>query len=194
MPYFKDSNGAEKFMLHLKNSISIARDCYDCFCGIILIELSKEWGEHGFNPSLNRVLEYIRKNSNICFILLFPLSEKCRKEEEFYYELSKCSIWMKIFVKNPLPHECISLFRSLAREQGYNITDEAKDILFKKLKQRDETDIDNLEIVQQLFQQIVFEYNMGMKKDKIICDKDVMYIAGVTKEKEDHKIGFVANI
>ena len=101
---------------------------------------------------------------------------------------------MKIFVKNPLPHECISLFRSLAREQGYNITDEAKDILFKKLKQRDETDIDNLEIVQQLFQQIVFEYNMGMKKDKTIYEKDVMHITGVTKEKEDYKIGFVANI
>ena len=39
---------------------------------------------------------------------------------------------MKIFVKNPLPHECISLFRSLAREQGYSITDEAKDMIYEK--------------------------------------------------------------
>ena len=53
MPYFQDDELASNFFEHLKKSYSIARDCYDRYSGLILVELSKEWTRRGYQSSLN---------------------------------------------------------------------------------------------------------------------------------------------
>ena len=71
LPYFDSENGASKFMDHLRESVSVARDCYDSYQGIVLLECSEEWNAYGFNPKLNVVLNYIKAQTGICFIVLY---------------------------------------------------------------------------------------------------------------------------
>ena len=72
MPYYNNHQEAISFMKHLLNSISIARDCYDSYCGFVLIEAAEEWGEEGSNEFLKLFYEYVRSETQIKFFLLFP--------------------------------------------------------------------------------------------------------------------------
>lgn len=193
MPYFEDEKDVVNFISHLKNSVSIARDCYEQYCGIVLVELSEKWSEKKINPFvLEAFLDYIKVNPQICFIMLLPVTENGTKAEEFYCELSTCSIWMKVPVETSPIQECISLFRAVAESHGYSVTEKAEEVLIEKLKQRDELYIENVEIVKQLVSQILFEHALYEEDRKIIDENEIMYIAGSTgkKEKKIRKIGF----
>ena len=141
---------------------------------------------------LEAFLDYIKVNPQICFIMLFPVTENGTKAEEFYCELSTCSIWMKVPVETSPIQECISLFRAVAESHGYSVTEKAEEVLTEKLKQRDELYIENMEIVKQLVSQILFEHALYKEDRKIIDENEIMYIAGSTgkKEKKIRKIGF----
>lgn len=78
VPYFDDLKGADKFLCELRESVSIARNCYDEYSGIILMEFDIEWSIHGVNESLIKVLEYIGAFNQIRFIVLLPDTEKKR--------------------------------------------------------------------------------------------------------------------
>ena len=194
MPYFEDEKDAVNFISHLKNSVSIARDCYDQYRGIVLMELSEKWSEKKINPfALEVILDYIKINPQICFIMLFPITEKGKKVEEFYCELSTCSIWMKVPVETSPIQECVALFCAVAEAHGYYVTEKAEEVLAEKLKQRDEFHLENMEIVKQLISQILFEHALYEEDRKIIDENEVMCIAGSTgkEEKKIRKIGFM---
>ena len=194
MPYFTEGEEARAFLRHLNHSVSIARDCYDRFCGIVLIELLIEWGERGFNRAMDAVLDYIRQNEQICFFILLPLAGKQKSGENFFRELSRCSTWMKLSCKTPSPRQCIALFQALAVEQGNEISSDAKGVLLNQLRQRSQTSADNAQVVAQLLEQILFDRKINADDRTVIGVEDVMGIAGTTAEKRGHTIGFAADL
>lgn len=72
MPYYDSMNSAEQFMNRLLDSYSIARDCYDRYKGIIVIECSEEWSEFGYNSTLEILTSFIGSHEEVCFFILMP--------------------------------------------------------------------------------------------------------------------------
>lgn len=70
MPYYENAGKAEQFMYHLRDSYSIARDCYDRYQGILIVECSEEWSRSGYNPCLEQFLHFIREHREVCFLIL----------------------------------------------------------------------------------------------------------------------------
>lgn len=112
-PFYNDIKGAERFLSHLKNSVSIAQDCYDTFKGVILIELDQEWGNQGYNDSVQILFHYIKKNRDMCFIILFPTIGEDVQNMRFYQEISSCGNWLRVVANFPTPYQCADLFKSL---------------------------------------------------------------------------------
>ena len=78
MPYYNSKNDAAQFMNRLLDSYSIARDCYDFYKGILIVECSEEWSEYGYkDPYWNEVSGQVARG--ICKLILRinePLSMK----------------------------------------------------------------------------------------------------------------------
>lgn len=190
MPYFDDGKTANSFLAHLQNSYSIARDCYDSYSGIILVEMSKEWIEKGYNSAFNIFLNCVLDYKQVCFIVLVPEVKGIEKENIFYSEFTRCGIWMKVQSKTPSIEQCVDLFQKLAKEYGFDVLDNAKKVLVEKLKQREEIEAENIVVVQQLMKQILFNRSVKQDNSKVIDENDIVYIAGTEKKSQRIKMGF----
>lgn len=190
MPYFDDVKTANSFLAHLRNSYSIARDCYDSYSGIILIEMSKEWIKNGYNSAFDLFLNCMLDYKQVCFIVLVPEIKGLEGENVFFSEFTRCGIWMKIQSKTPSIEQCVDLFQKLAKEYGYEVLENAKKILAEKLKMREEIETENIVIVQQLMKQILFNRKLEQDNNKIICENDIAFIAGTGNEFQSIKMGF----
>lgn len=194
MPFYDDVNGAERFLAHLRNSVSIAQDCYDAFKGVILIELDQEWGDRGYNDSVQSLFDYIRRNRDVCFIILFPTTGEDVQNREFYKEISSYGNWIRVVANSPTPRQCADLFESIVTGRGYLISEKAKKNLIETLQQRNEDYLDNVDVVKQLAEQIILERNLLKSKDVVIDANDIVCISGTTANKRKSKIGFTADI
>lgn len=194
MPFYNDVKGAERFFAHLRNSVSIAQDCYDAFKGVVLIEFDKEWGDHGYNDSVQILFDYIRENRDVCFIILFPSTEEDAHNREFYKEICSYGNWIRVVSKTPTSYQCANLFKSLITSRGYSISEEAQNVLLEILEKRNEDYLDNVDAVQQLAEQIIFERNLPKSKNAVIDENDIICISGTTVNRKGSKIGFTADI
>lgn len=193
MPYFEDAKSGYDFLSHLKKSYSIARDCYDSYSGIILIEMSKEWIRKGYNSSFNLFLDYLQDCQQACFIILVPETKESEAENIFYAEFARCGIWMKVRSKTLSIEQCVELFQNLAEEYGFQVSDDAKKILADKLKLRKEYAAENMIVVQQLIKQIVFNRSIEQGCNEKISEQDIVFISGTENKKQGTKIGFTVN-
>lgn len=187
MPYFSDRDTAVGFLLRMKESYSIARDCYDCYEGIVLVEMSEEWIKKGDLSLIHMFLDYVQNHEKTCFIVLVP--GKGEKESCFYSEFIRCGIWMRIQSETPSVEQCMNEFQRTAKQKGFEITDNAKSVLQKRLTERSESEIENFVIVQQLLKQIMFNRTIEQSKNRMIEEKDII-ISGSQKHPDQRKIGF----
>lgn len=190
MPYFDDAETANSFLAHLRNSYSIARDCYDSYSGIILVEMSKEWIKNGYNSAFDIFLNCMLDYKQVCFIVLVPGVKGIKEENMFFSEFIRCGIWMKIQSKTPSIEQCVDLFQKLAKEYGFEVLENAKINLAEKLEMREEIETENIVIVQQLMKQILFNRRLEQNNSKIICENDIAFIAGTGKVSQSIKMGF----
>lgn len=188
MPYFSDQDTARNFLARIKESYSIARDCYDSYEGIIIVEMAEEWSKKGSCSLLHMFLSYVQSYETTCFIVLVPGKEK--KETDFYSEFIQYGIWMKIKSQTPSVKKCVEAFETTAILKGFKVSKEASMLLQKNLEERTETDTENYVIVQQLIKQIIFNRNMEDSENRMIEEKDIM-ISNTGNRTSRKKIGFV---
>lgn len=91
MPYYDSVSKAEQFINRLMDSYSIARDCYDLYKGIIVIECSEEWSEFGYNSSLELLTSFIGEHKEICFFILMPEKKEKSTATPYLVSLQKIS-------------------------------------------------------------------------------------------------------
>ena len=173
MPYYNNHQEAISFMKHLLNSISIARDCYDSYCGFVLIEAAEKWGEEGSNEFLELFYEYVRSETQIKFFLLFPECESNHELDHIFAEFASCGACKRKAVKN-----------------GYNVTEDVEQYLYQRLKERSVQKVSNADVIDKLMEQIVFEKDFKRNKDKTIDVVDVQQYLPEIKKKSKIPIGF----
>lgn len=126
MPYYENAGKAEQFMYHLRDSYSIARDCYDRYQGILIVECSEEWSRSGYNPCLEQFLHFIREHREVCFLILMPTEKNAKYQEALFGEFSKNQLWIRQKCETKKIQECMTLFCEDAERNGYLVTEEAK--------------------------------------------------------------------
>lgn len=188
MPYFTDMKEAEKFICKLKENISIAKDCYDEYAGIILIECDKEWGIYGINESVKKVLDYMKLLEHIRFVILFPYTSK--KEKELYKVLLEVGVWAfieigEIDVRTYL-EECNRIF-----EEGYLIISKQMQKEVCDLLNKRQYEIDDVEVIlTQWIEQVSLNRKLSGNDCKYITEEDISLLSGGNRIKEKHTIGF----
>ncbi len=186
MPYYDDLRSAETFDRHLKNSISIAKDCYDEFSGIIVMKIDPDWMKYGGNEYLDMFLSDIQENNNIRYIVIASDAD-----EEIFNRFCSYSIWVNVRSQTPCVKDCVSHFRKLANKYGFSVSVDAKARLNEILNERDESNITNIDAVEQLVRQIAFERDFEHCNDKRIDAGDVNRLYVGKKGESPRKIGFV---
>ena len=192
MPYYEDWQGAGAFIQHLCDSYSIARDCYDTYIGTIVVELAEEWGRSGYNSSLRVFLEYIAEHSDICFILLVPAGQNQEKDDALFAEFVRYGVWMRAYSQTPSVEQCVKHFVTMAEKESWRVQAEAEQLLAEKLKERSESETENIIVVEQLFRQIYFEQCMQNGRSKVIRARDIGLMPGIQKREAARTIGFAA--
>ena len=178
MPYYENAGKAEQFMYHLRESYSIARDCYDRYQGILIVECSEEWSKFGYNPCLEQFLHFIREYQEVLF-----------------GEFSKNQLWIRQKCETMKIQECMTLFCEDAERSGYSVTEEAKQKLSGLLETRNEMQLDNETLVLQLIRQIQLDKLMQPETEKQIGEEDIRTVSGLPeKEMPRKEIGFRAEI
>lgn len=194
MPYFDSREDAIRFLSHLCDSISIAQDCYDSFCGFILIELSEKWADEGNSEALDIFWDYVNENKNICFILLCLEAKDRVKTDNLFADFAKCGLCLKIRSETPTVHQCVSIFRRMAGKQGYRISEDTEQFLYRKLKEREEIKKQNIEVVTGLMEQIILDKSFAQIKSQSIYIEDIQKYLPDEKKKSRTTIGFVRDV
>lgn len=195
MPYYENAGKAEQFMYHLRESYSIARDCYDRYQGILIVECSEEWGRFGYNPCLEQFLHFIREHREVCFLMLMPTEKNAKYQEALFGEFSKNQLWIRQKCETMKIQECMTLFCEDAERSGYSVTEEAKQKLSGLLETRNEMQLDNETLVLQLIRQIQLDKLMQPETEKQIGEEDIRIVSGLPeKEMPRKEIGFRAEI
>ena len=189
MPFFRDASGAMKFISELKESVSIARDCYDEFAGLILIECDEDWSKNGANKSMVRVMEYLSTLESVRFIVL--LSGQKKYWNDIYKVFSVAGVWANMELKEPDISQSVAICCQMADEAGYLISEEVKTALGMKLKQRKSELLDSESTVKQWMAQIIMDRKMKGCQEKEILLKDLTLLSGFAEEKKSTAIGFV---
>lgn len=190
MPYYDSNSEAITFMKHLMDSISIARDCYDEYRGFVLLEFATEWSKRGKNDALNLFLEYLRKHENIRFVLLYPEINEQTRINEFYLEFFRCGHCLKIETQLGTVQQNVALFKTLAADKGYKVSDDAGRFLYRRLKERDELHIDNTDVLVSLLEQIIFDKEYNKVKTKNIVLGDISRYLPVNMTETKPQMGF----
>lgn len=110
MPFCNGAKEINNFLSHLQNSVSIARDCYDVFKGIVIVELDSDWANNDCEKNMQLFFDYIKTNESICFILLFPGTIKQNQCRNFYNSVCDFGYWVSIEAASPTVEYCINLF------------------------------------------------------------------------------------
>lgn len=192
MPYYDNHREAENFINHFCDSYSIARDCYDTYTGTAIIELAEEWGKRGYNSSLRPFLEYIEKHSNVCFVLLVPSCQAQEKDDAFFSEFVRYGVWMRAYSQTLSVDQCVKHFVAMAQKKGWSVHAEAEHLLSENLKQRSETETENIIVVEQIFRQFCLDQGMKRNGSKVIRARDICLIPGLQKKEPTRTIGFVS--
>lgn len=191
MPYFNDKEETDKFEERLIMSVSIARDCYENFSGIVLVEMEKEWEENGYEPLFMRFVDYVKRHSKICFILLYPGERTSKNASRMFYDLCRVGTWARISSDGLTVDECISHFSSVAQKHNYTVTDKAKTVL-KQIINEDENRhlLANEKNIERLVDQLDLEKKLLDKSDATIDDEDIKRCLGTSFFEDKLKIGF----
>ena len=191
MPYYESQDMASQFMKHLLESISIARDCYDSYCGFVLVELSEKWGIEGYNPALDHFLDFIlRSQDKIRFVIVCPEVKKSTELGILFTEFVKCGPCINISMETTTVHQCVSAFKNMAKDQGYEVSEEAETVLRQRLKERAELRTESMEAVTGLINQIIFDKNFRRIKSRKIEAEDIQKYFPFNRRKSRSMIGF----
>lgn len=189
MPYFDDTQGAESFLHNLKESVSIAKDCYDIFSGYILIECDKEWSVRGTNHTIAQVLEYIKSLDQVRFFILLP-SDNDKGSEEFYNALTTVGIWAFIKIEEIDFQLYIEKWKSEICDAGFSIESQVLGELCLMLEKRQDGIGDVDDIFSQWLRQLRLNRMIADCDDRKISIDDVSLLSGITTIKNNHTIGF----
>lgn len=194
MPYYDSIDKAELFMKRLFDSYSIARDCYDLYKGIIIIECADEWSKFGYNKSLDLLTSFIGDHEEICFIILMPEKRTSKYRDSLFGEFTRNRLWLLYECKTLEIATCIDLFCEKAEKENFTVSAEAKEKLTSLLKNRTEFWTDNESTVNQLIKQIQLNKLVRPDLKKIIQTDDLIFVSGMSEGRDDATIGFNSRI
>lgn len=188
MPYFDDNQGADKFLREFKESVSIAKDCYDEYAGFILIECDKEWGIHGMNEAIIHVLEYIKSLNKARYVVLLPYTNK--KEIDLYTALSTVGVWAFVELEEIDFKSYLKKWNDLISEAGFSMPDNVQEELFQLFEKRQNEIVDIELIFTQWLSQLRLNRKLAGNDNKEIAAEEIRLLSGVTSKKGNHTIGF----
>lgn len=192
MPYYNSKVDANSFINHLLNSISIARDCYDRYQGLVLLEFDTKWSREGKNSYLDVFWDFVRKSNNLRFVLLFPIDNEKADTDSFFEELFRCGPCLRIKNELATVHQNVSYFNGIATEKGYMVSEEARQYLYQRVKERDELTMDSTNVMTRLLDQIIFIKELERSKDRKIEVTDICkYLPERKTVSVKHPIGFI---
>ena len=194
MPYYDSMNNAEQFMNRLMDSYSIARDCYERYKGIIVIECSEEWSEFGYNSTLEILTSFIGSHEEVCFFILMPEKKESKHRDILFGELTKHQLWIRYRCETLSIEDCLTMFCHEAKSTGLSVSDGAVHKLKKLLLQRSEFLIDNKSTILQLLKQIQLNKILQPKESNQINESDFGVISGLSDKSNGSGIGFNAKI
>lgn len=189
MPYFDDKPGADKFLNNLKESVSIAKDCYDTYTGFILIECDMEWSVRGLNLSIVHVLEYIKTLYPARFIVLFA-SDNDKKIETFYTALTTAGVWALVKIEEINVESYIEKWKCEISDAGFSIDSHVLEEMCRILENRQNGIADVESVFSQWLRQVRFNRMMENNDNKEITMSDIKLLSGVSVTKRSQTIGF----
>lgn len=191
LPYCACIKDINAFLSNLRDSISIAQDCYDVFKGIVMIELDSEWGTCEHNACIQLLFDYIKMKREICFVVLFPGTMEQDYCTSFYHEISDCGYWILAEAESPTVEYCVKYFEEETHKMGYTINEDIFDVLRMILEKRSQKHTDNLKAVEQLVKRITFERKVMNISETEILKEDILCLSGQQNSKV--RIGFGAD-
>ena len=190
MPYINSSEEQNSFNAKVLESISIARDCYNEFRGIIIIELDQLWCSSGANEyfsCVNRMFNSFPKN---CYIVIATGKENTNKLKSIKSQLSESCIIIDAALPELDLQFFSNLFVSAALDMGYSVTDAAKNQMKRYLSDMRWLTKD----VKRLVMQTLFQIDIAKKlseDNRVIDELDVINLPGKSERvPEKTKIGF----
>lgn len=194
MPYYESKEEAISFVNRLLENISIAKDGYSSYCGFILVEISETWGTKGYNTTLDYFLNLIRKNQKeIRFIILCPDKKESTEIENLFAQFIRSGPYIHIHLETPTTQQYVSIFIRMAREKGYGVSKEAQKSLYQNLLDREETHMDDVELLNSLLNQVIFDKTFKKDHSRYIVLQDMQPYLSVSNKKTN-TIGFVHNV
>lgn len=188
MPYFEDAQGAEKFLCQLKESVSIAKDCYDEYAGFIMIECDKEWESFGINEFITPVLEYIKSLYHVRCVVVFPYMTK--KETELFNALSTVGVWAFVEIEDIDIKSYIENWKSMLNNAGFQISEHVQEELGQMLEKRQNEIVDAEIIFTRWLSQVCLNRKISEDDSKEITFEDIQLLSGITIKKGNYTIGF----
>lgn len=188
MPYFEDDKDAEKFLCQLRESVSIAKDCYDEYAGLIMIECDKDWESSGINEFIAPVLEYIKSLNKVRCVVLFPYVNK--KEIELFNALSTVGVWAYIEIEEIDIRAHLEKWKSMINNAGFQISEHAQEEICQMLEKRQNEIVDVEIILARWLSQVCLNRRIAENDNKEITTEDIRLLSGITMKKENYTIGF----
>lgn len=191
MPYFHEEQEAERFLNLLQESVCIARDCYDVFCGVILIACSKRWTSCGPNAGLYRVLRYLCTLQSVCLVVLAPEGEDAAQADQLFSSFCSVGLWIRNRLEEEDIQTCVLSCAAYAKKEGYILPENVQQALQERLSQRRQDVTSNAEAARLWIQQILFNRRLEHGKNNAISLAEVEQLSCVpTKEVQPARIGF----
>ena len=188
MPYFDDAKGADKFINQLKESVSIAKDCYDEYAGFIVIECDKDWENFGANEYITPVLEYIKSLIMVRFVVLFPYITK--KGSELFNALSTIGVWANVEIEDIEIREYMESWKKKINIAGFQISEQNQEELCLTLEKRQSEIIDMDTMLTRWLSQVCLNRSIAENSSKEIGLEDIQLLSGITLKKGNYTIGF----
>ncbi len=187
MPYIDSREGAINFLDSLRESISIAKDCYDEYRGIVLLECSDEWEEYGINHAILSIMDYLRKLENMQFVVI----ETVRSEQHplLYRAFSLIGPWASVEYIELNIEQCVDLGIDRLQKIGFQVTDKGKQLLHTYLEDREDYIFDNEVAITQWINQLAANRNTNKNTGEILSE-EIALLPGIYKKDTQKNIGF----
>lgn len=190
MPHISSSEEQHSFTEKILESISIARDCYNEFKGIIIIELDQLWCAFGANEHFSCINQVINSFPKNCYIMVAAGKENTNKLKSIKSQLSESCILIDAAPPEFDLQYYSNLFVSAALDMGYSVTDAANNQMKHYLSDMRWLTKD----VKRLVMQALFQIDITKKltdANRIIDELDVINLPGKSgRVPEKAKIGF----
>lgn len=190
MPHINSSKEQNSFTEKVLESISIARDCYNEFRGIIIIELDQLWNASGANEHFSCVNQVFNSFPKNCYIVVAAGKENTNKMKSIKSQLSESCILIDAAIPEFDLQFFSNLFVSAALDMGYSVTDAAKNQMKHYLSEMRWVTKD----VKRLVMQTLFQIDIAKKlseDNRVIDELDVINLPGRRERvPEKTKIGF----